>query len=572
MGNIKNEIEKLNELKSNVNDMLASKLISEADCKSITEKVDDLLHDLGGSEGGAVKVTCAGIYNSGKSSVLNALTGGQHFKVGDVPTTSTIDEFVCDGLVYVDTPGLNANDLDTETAQRAFKDATVILFISNMISGGLTAAEADYLKKLSEILGGVENLRKQVVFAMSNLHQISDESIEKIVGEHKSNIKSVLGFEPDNIVVYDAVTYESGVQSNSPELIKSSGVNDLKKVIADVVEAVSRQSGNIYDERVSTKRAALSETVRTTVAPIEKRLEKLMKQSEEKTIDPQSVNEAIEKCGKIVEAAKGEMKIPEFSCSNISDNDLSTEKSFFPSCKSEYDVMSKMRRVVQHAYDQREEVIRYKADRFTNKLEQLIGNNAFIKEVNDLFDKAILRCNDIMKEVGVVSSVSLIKSIDIPLPSVVFNRNTIWQDVCEDVVEYGGYYTVDQYLDMYCNIDERDHFVGYGFFNNEKYETQYSGNCFKCILEMAGDMHKTYYNNCRKIWGHYFPDKASVPINGEIPNNYTEYCLAVKNELDHRLKSMISEAKNVVDSVGRDSEKEIKQLKQALDSVEEFLN
>lgn len=570
MGNIKNEIEKLNELKSNVNDMLTSKLISEADCKSITENVDDLLHDLGGSKGGAVKVTCAGIYNSGKSSVLNALTGGQHFKVGDVPTTSTIDEFECDGLVYVDTPGLNANDLDTETAQRAFKDAAVILFISNMISGGLTAAEADYLKQLSEILGGVENLRKQVVFAMSNLHQISDESIEKIVGEHKSNIKSVFGFEPDNVVVYDAVTYESGVQSNSPELIKSSGVNDLKKAISDVVEAVSRQSGNIYDERVSTKRAALSEAVRTAVAPIEKRLEKLMKQSEEKTIDPQAVNEAIEKCGKIVEAAKGEMKIPEFSYSEITSWDLLSKNTYVHGCSSEYEVKSKMKDFCQRAYDHRERTLKDKADIFSNNLDGLIGNNEFCNKISGIASKAILDCNEVLKNAGVVLPVLLIEPISVAFPAIVFDKHSVWQEVCEDVVEYGGYYTVSQYLDMYCeDVDEWERYVGTGAFGRSKYKKEYSCDCAKSIREMAKDMNGSYEGNCRRVWNRYFPEKASAKAT---PGNYSEYCATVKSVLSQRLDSLTAEAKSTLKLAKGGSEKQIKRLKWALDSVEEFLN
>lgn len=566
----KRESAKLEELKNTVNDMFSSKLISEDDLNSITARADDLLHDLGCSGGGTVKVTCAGIYNSGKSSVLNALTNGQHFKVGDIPTTSTIDEFEYDGLVYVDTPGLNANDLDTETAQRAFKDATVILFVSNMISGGLTSAEADYLKQLSEILGGVENLRKQVVFAMSNVHQISEGAIDRIVNEHKSNIKSVFGFEPDKVIVYDAVTYENGVQSNSAELIESSGIENLKNTISEVVDAVSRQSGNILGERLSAKRSALSESLKNAVAPIEKNLEKLKTQSQEKAVDPQVINSAIEECKKIVETAKQEIKIPEFSCSEISGWDLLSKNTYVHGCSSEYEVKSKMKDFCQRAYDHRERVLKEKADIFSGNLDNLIGNNEFCKKISDTTSKAILDCNELLKNAGVVLPVALIEPVDVTFPTLAFDKYAVWQEVCEDVVEYGGYYNVSQYLDMYCeDVNEFERYTGTGAFGRMKYKKEYSCDCAKSIREMAKDMNGSYEGNCRRIWNRYFPEKASAKT---APENYSEYCETVKSVLGQRLDSMIKEAKTTLKLANSSSEKQIKRLQWALNAVKEFVD
>lgn len=155
--------------------------IDQCALQSIQTDLQELMSDLQRTRGKKPRITCAGIYNSGKSSLLNTLTDGTHFVVGDIPTTATIDELESNNVIYVDTPGLNANDYDNKTAQKAFLDADLILFVSNIQNGGLSAAESEYLKRLSDALGGVEQLRVQTLFVLSNLHQVEDTGVVKIV-------------------------------------------------------------------------------------------------------------------------------------------------------------------------------------------------------------------------------------------------------------------------------------------------------------------------------------------------------------------------------------------------------
>lgn len=197
------------ELRKALNNLESEGLISGEQSKKITSELDKLVDDLNRSHGNSIRVTCAGVYNSGKSSLLNALTDSEHFQVGDVPTTATIDEMTVGGLTYVDTPGLNANDMDNATAIKAFKDADLIIFVSNLMNGGLNSAEAKYLTALSEILGGKENLRRQTLFVMSNLHQTPEGQAPEISAEHRSNIEKTFGFAPEDIMLYDAVTYKA---------------------------------------------------------------------------------------------------------------------------------------------------------------------------------------------------------------------------------------------------------------------------------------------------------------------------------------------------------------------------
>ena len=61
-----------------------------------------------------------GVYNAGKSSLINAITGREFAKVGDVPTTASIQDISCDGFTMIDTPGIVANEEHTEIAERIY--------------------------------------------------------------------------------------------------------------------------------------------------------------------------------------------------------------------------------------------------------------------------------------------------------------------------------------------------------------------------------------------------------------------------------------------------------------------
>lgn len=548
-------LEDLNAAISNLN---FKKLISDKDTKRLRKLIYSVKNDLAESKKrSSFRVTCAGIYNSGKSTLLNALTGGEHFKVGDVPTTAAIDEFDCDGVTYVDTPGLNANDFDNETAQKAFKQANVIIFVSNMISGGLTSAEADYLKELSEILGGVNNLQKQVIFAMSNLHQLDDNAAEKVVKEHRKNIKSVLGFDPKNIIVYDAVTYENGKREGSDDLIEASGIDELKSAISKAVENVSEQSDSIFEERISAKIVEIVNALKSAVEPIEKRVERLS-QMEQKSVDPQAVEAAIEECKKIIDKAKSNWQVPQFRCSEISGRDLQHKSTFVRGCNSRSDCQWQIRQLVEKAYENRKDVLVDKGFEFADMLGEYasgIFGNKYLETVNE----AVIICGETMKQSGVIISTELVKPLNITLPTVKFDRLEVRCEVTEDCYHCGSPYTLHEYLDNYCDdIDEFEHYAGRGAFGRDKYKKEYSCDCSKAISEMAKDMNGQFVKNCHKVWNKFFGDK----------NDFGGFFSNIKHELEQRLSQIIGEANEACKGSCED---ELSKLQEAINSIKKFL-
>jgi GTP-binding protein Era len=105
-------------------------------------------------ERGELHVAVFGRVSTGKSALGNALLGREAFSVGVLHGTTTdaeqamLDEARHDGLVLIDTPGIN--ELDGEARERlAFEVAEVSDLVVFVCDGDLTREELDALKTLA---------------------------------------------------------------------------------------------------------------------------------------------------------------------------------------------------------------------------------------------------------------------------------------------------------------------------------------------------------------------------------------------------------------------------------------
>lgn len=548
------------ELARLIDSLAKDSIIDPKAAGSIKAKITELSEDLARPAGGKLRVTCAGIYNSGKSSLLNALTGGEHFKVGDVPTTSSIDEFEYCGVVYVDTPGLNANNFDNETAQRAFKDADVIIFVSNMQNGGLNAAEAEYLKELSRILGGKDNLKKQTLFVMSNLHQIDEGSAQKIVDEHKKNIQAALEFTPDDVIItYDAVTYDEGTKTNELALIDASGVNRLRQELGKKITQTKNASGELRDKRILEKQAALAESLTDALKPIKSRISKLEASVAGKTIDKAAVEKIIKECKSSIESMTGALNPPEFSDGyDVLLDSIRLGMTYsFRGESSESAAKRRLREIVSRAYNKRESVLKDAASRMADfMLGYTVYNSSsgnYYYDINKKATDAVFKCNELFRKVGISLPSSAIAQINIIPKTSNISKSELRNIIMDDVIEYGGYYSLDSYMD-YCDIEEE--FKDFGRFGREIY-TYGCYNCSKAADEMIKDMASSFKSNLRSAWN-------------QATRGAGDFCSKVKSELNSRLDAIIKAAEAALKNSGGNSKAELDKLKNAVAPIEKY--
>lgn len=539
------------ELRSTLERITAEGLISNTQYSEIASKLDKLVDDLSHKPGKAFRVTCAGVYNSGKSSLLNALTDSEHFQVGDVPTTATIDELTVDGLTYVDTPGLNANDMDNATAVKAFKDADLIIFVSNIINGGLNSAEAKYLTALSEILGGKENLRRQTLFVMSNLHQTSDEQAPEISAEHRSNIEKTFGFAPEDIMLYDAVTYKTGVSSKQKALINASGIPALKKKISERAEAVAGSTAEITGDRISSSEAALSESLSVLLEGLKKKLPKA-----DAELDKAAVKAAEKKCEQLINDTISAIEpITPLGGMDVLLGPINHGLSSFHGESSENAAKRRIRDKLSSAYNRRESVLRDAASRVA---EMIMSYNEYKRTDGDYYytinrraANAILECNRMFKEVGISLPTSAIADIEVVPTLCNTSQRELRDIITEDVIEYSGYYSLDSYAD-YCDVEEEC--AGTGMFGRDKY-TYGCYNLYRAADEMIKDMKSSFNSNVNSAWR-------------QTVSNSQAFCNKVKAELEARKSVIFQVAESVLARSADDKGNEA--LKKAVSELEGF--
>lgn len=197
-----------------------------------------------------------GIYDAGKSSILNELIGEDKAEIGIVPTTDKVTHYDWQGYKIADTPGIFAPIEHEEVTEAHLKKADIVLFV--MSGDGLCEREENYLrmKKIAEV-------GKKIIIVLNDKNGDlgkRDENIQTIKRKIAVNMKSV-GIENVDekycIVTVNALRARKGRTENKPLLVEKSGLNELKNVILnelkrttsfDLLRGGIKQLENILDE------------------------------------------------------------------------------------------------------------------------------------------------------------------------------------------------------------------------------------------------------------------------------------------------------------------------------------
>lgn len=173
-----------------------------------------------------LRIAVFGKYNHGKSTLLNSLVGQEIFKASDKRETITNQTFESNGVIWIDTPGLDAdvNKKDDEKAiNAATQDADIIFFIHNLNTGELDKNEVMYLKNISSQKNDPE---KRIFLIITQIDQVSPEQSTLITNKIKAQIKNI------QIIHVSATRYLSALKTKNKNLSEISNMNELFNLIA----------------------------------------------------------------------------------------------------------------------------------------------------------------------------------------------------------------------------------------------------------------------------------------------------------------------------------------------------
>lgn len=107
------------------------------------------------------KLMVYGIYNAGKSTLVNAMLGGEFAPVGDVPTTKAIKAYDWREYTVYDTPGINAPEKDEAVSKEQLEQSDVVLFVMD------TAGDFSRAKNYRE-LADIARSKKRLLIVLND--------------------------------------------------------------------------------------------------------------------------------------------------------------------------------------------------------------------------------------------------------------------------------------------------------------------------------------------------------------------------------------------------------------------
>jgi GTPase Era involved in 16S rRNA processing len=215
-----------------------------------------------------VNVTCMGVYNHGKSSLLNALIKDfkeETFKIADVRETITNKSFEYGNINYIDTPGLNAEKHDDKRVYDAVKESDINIFVHTVTTGAFVEKEIEFLNKIKNNWENPLDFINRTIFVLSRVDKIENEKdIDFTIDEMNNQINRIFNINP-LIIPVSALRYKKGNIENKNILIKKSNLGLLEDIINELIEKFKpsiletrkKRLQNTYDELIKKSSSQL---------------------------------------------------------------------------------------------------------------------------------------------------------------------------------------------------------------------------------------------------------------------------------------------------------------------------
>lgn len=205
-----------------------------------------------------------GLYNAGKSSLLNELLRDDVAKVADVPTTDHVDYYNWRGYTIADTPGVGAPIEHEEVTNEAIRKADVVLFV--MTNAGSFEKKENYVRMKDIIDAG----KKIIIVINDKSNFLPQECYEEMMQVQQKIYDNMMALDIDNvkerftILFVNAKLAHKGRTANKHLLWEKSQIAELESYILSEMKnsddfAVIRHAIDEINKDVEAIREQLSQ-------------------------------------------------------------------------------------------------------------------------------------------------------------------------------------------------------------------------------------------------------------------------------------------------------------------------
>lgn len=176
-----------------------------------------------------------GVYNAGKSTLINALVGAEVAEVGDIPKTDRVDAYSFGDVTILDTPGIDAPIEHENITREQLAKSDAVVFV--LCSDGVMEEQQTY-EEIAKIL----RAGKPMLVVINNKSGYEPQSADYIalVERFRHNLKQY--FADDSQIqeqllqmedfLVNARTALKGKLEDKPVLVERSQLNVLEQAIA----------------------------------------------------------------------------------------------------------------------------------------------------------------------------------------------------------------------------------------------------------------------------------------------------------------------------------------------------
>jgi len=247
-----------------------------------------------------ITVTCVGLYNHGKSTLLNVLIKDfdfSTFKTADTRETTVNKTVVYNGIKYIDTPGLNAKKEDDRKVMETIQNSDIILFVHTITTGELNKKEIEFLKNIQKHWSSPQEFIDRTIFVLSRIDNIEDcKDIKKTSDKIKEQIEDIF-HSTCLIIPVSAIDYRDGIIENEKELVKKSKIEKIENFI----NTLSKQSRKMilktkkkrFTNKINELTAKLNKKIKNNKAAITKLKKEQKKVNEEFQKDIEKIEDTL---------------------------------------------------------------------------------------------------------------------------------------------------------------------------------------------------------------------------------------------------------------------------------------
>jgi len=180
-------------------------------------------------------VAVLGQYNHGKSSLLNALIGEDRFAVSDKRETVETQVQECNGIRWIDTPGLDADialEDDRQANDAASHEADVRVLVHAIDLGELDRTEAAVAARL---VAEQKATARAFLLVLTRIENASPDDRAAIVETIQQQVPEA------TVVPVSSHLWRRGCRENKPALAELGNLGALKQAITQAAETASAE-------------------------------------------------------------------------------------------------------------------------------------------------------------------------------------------------------------------------------------------------------------------------------------------------------------------------------------------